>query len=630
MKKKLTFYVLLICFIFIMAGCIDNLRGPSWNTTARLPLTASSVSISEILEDAGEDINIPETDDPINYSFEFDYDTFGVETLNITLDNITSDSEIGAITISDLLNLEDSFDSIPSGTNLSGQAPLIIALDDVDAVSFQSGNMEITVTNEFATETLQDFKLTLDGLGTVEFDDMGGNIGPGISGTDQIDLSGKTISDNIEITVEGSVSGDGTEFGSIKVELKIDQATVTSIEGLDNINQSINQNVQLDLGITDISEMEIEDGSFDIDITSPAGSNLAFTISSIDLNGTTLSSIGTGYDLSGIIISGHIISLDVEGTLENDDPGNPVSINATDKFGIDISFSELTLSSLTAELQEEVELDEQRVELGEFPQEIDGVQLRDLDVKVVIENNSQSKMDFGNLFVTSVSGDQNPPTIGGAGEAVVDANDTGEFQIGHIVLDIINEHPDELFIGGKVTIGDGSETTITKYDNYVISVNGSVPFSVDIPENGISYKLDAEEIDTSELEMDSVTDYIDSGNLHMFVGNNFPVSIEASIYFSDDEGSLYDAHNKEYTLIVNAGQTDTNGKVTAETSNSIDLSLDSSTLDLFENDPVYMGVEIEIPNETGSPMAATLTSANYIRFSAYAEMTVKVNQRGDM
>ena len=298
------------------------------------------------------------------------------------------------------------------------------------------------------------------------------------------------------------------------------------------------------------------------------------------------------------------ISGDISGVIPDQDPSTP-------EWDFPIPNQNLGLQQVT------------------YPVDFTGIDVTDINLKLVLENNTGFQGDFL-LTMKAYSDDQGTPLLGSDGKPLVASFDmlvkprqpfTFDFAAQpdyQKFLNLINAKPNYVSfeIGGRFILG--ADFTISSSDNIKPTLDVAIPLAVGIQPGGatipgvysVNMTLTPDEIDMIEMANEFVAD----AGLHIIYTNRSEIGVGGVLRFSTPD-------NKRKTLTA----TILPGAVKDEAVVRIDQEL----IDILKNPAGFIVTcDVVIPNDSNSKRIMSLKSTDQIDCTIWADGRIKAHVPG--
>jgi len=637
-------FFVVIVFLTLVQCTIKKPEAPTWRTNIVLPLSNKTWDMSELIEKLDQE-NL--TTDSLGNPFFYYENVLDTVTINgsFTIDNVSQTIaeslgviDLDPITGSDFqINLSDEF-SVPPGDfpdtsfTISNSMPTI---GDFSSVTVATGYTQLVIDNDFGLDLDTVIVTIIDDISSLPVTtySIPGGIASGARSTTQIDLSGKTISNQLSVELQCHTPGafsfslaDKSLSTAVSMPLGLSVSSATA--KIPQISKSFSNTVDI-TSEHQLQSAVLDNGRLVLDIHNNTNLAAALTITLPDIfNGASPlvinQPISEGsyrqytYDLQGYSlepvdqIMPQSISIEVAAVVDSSgaelvtvDAGDDISVSASIE---NISFGEV--AGIIATTTADFDNIEQDIDL---PTGFEDIQLPSATITIEIEN----AVNIPGSFAVTVTGDQgqlktisgtvSPGTPGNPVTTVITDSDLGDF---------MNPIPQSITVTGSATFGDGSTSgSITPNDYVIADFTLSSPLELIIGGN----TFDGEWED-SELDIDSsVVDGLHQASFNAIITNHLPVGISAEILLSGDSATLYT--NPEVVLgpiTVTAGELNLDGTVSAATISENTLAMDSADLQVLYNDTLWVGELITLESTSGQ--AVRMTASDSFSISSYIEV----------
>lgn len=616
---------------------------PEFHTQITVPLASRSYSVLELLEDVdGIEIDA----DQIQLRFTGEVDSVSVDDeLTTTLNGFSMSAELGPFELDDDLSAGTAFtftDLAPPGTPTGDTVvpPFTFAvppqnasgLDDVSAVTFDSGQLVVDVTNNMAVP-LSGVCGASPGFHVVIEDAVSGatildwqqsqEIAPGEVATRTRPLAGLSIGSQVTVSVTGCTPGSGGQVVSvapsdeIAVDIRLVNATATSATSTVP-EQTFVEAGSADLG-GDLSLQQafVSAGTMDLTFTNNTALTghveLAFPGFSRGgaplLLNTTLAPGETRvvpFDLSGAAFDAPapVSSIDYTATVVTDSTGSTqVTLQSTDGVSVDASDVDLDLEWVVGVPDTIDETFGPFAETIEWPEETDGLLPAAASIVLTVHNEVGATIT-GSLVLRASNGTESdslthaftiqPGALGARVTTTVTLDETNS-----TILDLLAFYPTDLEIDGTMTVGDG--VSAVRLDRGALVTGDyavTAPFAFTV--TGATIQIDPTSVEMDQDMRDLLLDSVGRVAIHANLVNGFPFGAEATIMFDTDSASVFT--NPMVTLspvTAPAAEVDDGGKAEEPTTAQNALSLTEEEVETIAQPMIYVGVSLELAPSAG-------------------------------
>ena len=641
-KLALSLVVMILALTF-MQCTVKKPESPTWDTQLTIPLINRTYSMSEIIDKMDQDGITMDADSAIIFSVTEDIDTVTLDADNLATGDMTYQAvqQLGLIDIPAPAMAPVVLPIMMIGglaTYLPGNIPAtsfniatsIGTISEFSSAGITNGQVWVIVANDLGFEITADSVELWDdtynrSIGKQSFSNP---IDDGSIDSVLYDLSGRTISDNIEARITANTPG-GTVLSTSGKEMTIstrfdgDLTVGSATAEIPALNRSFSDAVTL--GETDaIYRATLTSGSLQLDIGNQTNLTADIDITFLDLvnGGTplniqrTVDPIGsrsvsvdlTGYELTPIDSTlPQDIRVDVVVTVAGTAPQH-VTISQTDQFMVDVSLSNLSFGTVTGVFSAvSTTLDPAQHEI-DVPQGFDSVRLVTAVLTLHIENSIEMP---GNLNLSLLGNNGKSMVITGAiSPGTTDSAVTTRL-IDSTVADFLSPVPSVITISGSAGFGDGvSEGSIKTGDYIWASIDILAPFEIIIPETSVEPDIESTEIDQDDRE--AITNHVIEARLVYNVINRMPLGAKVNIYLSGDSATVISDPEVSFVDEIFIVAAPTIGSIASDTVSTgyQQVVIDSIDLRVLDNDTLYIGTQIVLEDTNGQPVK--LTAGDYL------------------
>jgi len=625
------FLLILTAILLLSATCSlktpEESEKPSWNIDLNLPLYQNTFYADDLLEDSLFTVGK-------NSIYTFDT-TYSFEKKNIgelEIDPFTAQNskKLGNFEINnfsqetDPIQLDEVFtglQSSPSGLEITipedTDIPKItrtITFEKFKQVTFASGKIILKIDNNLPIELGRPLNAKIKNanndsviLETDKWDASNGDSGilPGENSSDTLDLSGKTLPNNIKIVITGDLCGSGPDtFVDNQENRESSFSVITNSQNLKASSaeaiipaQSIEKKSSISLPVSEfkIKKAKFKTVSLEINLDNNMALNqqLNFRIPDIvsdsetDTFSTNLDieknqSITKSYDLDNYKlllddIDNQIINYHFKYQLSSN--GEMVHLESSDNIVASVSIfgqnkeDQISFESIEGNIAKDnapaITIDNISKQIEVFPEEAKGINLSNVDMVINLETNLEAKFGL-NLQVKAFNKEGQSKTL--TVNKIINTQDSSDSNF-QIKIDkaekLININPNQISASGEAYVF--GKNVKLKYNQYIDSQLGIIiPLSVTFNDT-TEMKIDLE---PQKVDNQDIPDNLISGTLKYKTNNAFDFGTILDLYASRDSSKI--GTNKQDTLIDGL-------KIEYNNSFEGEVILDEKDIDLFEN-----------------------------------------------
>jgi hypothetical protein len=658
-KVKIRVLILPPAILLIAAACsIKEPQSPSWLTTWNVPITNKTYDINEILQDLDDFEMVLDSAGNPGFEVTQAFDTIRAEG-NLTVDgvNVALRDSLGLVDIAAPANATASTDvndifivnlGVIPPSSFDYDQPLD-ALGNFSWMDVESGTMVVTFTNTLDCD-LDTLIVTMTDLAdnhVVGVSNFPGGLPDNATRMDTIALDGQRISNTLSINYRGTTIAGGVLVGagphavdaeaSFPADITVSGAmaetpaitrTQTELAALNDstiIQSSIIESGNIQFTIINATQL-----AFSVDISSDcfAGGGNPLVITR-QVPGNSIANISQ--DLAGYSFvpvdspSTQYVKVEFSANVPPSAPSQN-TIYATDSLSVEADLSTVTFSTITGRFQPTtIDLPTTQQDL-DLPEGLDQARLTQAQLTLNLYNNSTVPADFD----IDISGDGRVLNLTGRIEGKSSAGDppllTAVLVDSDQLSTFLSPPPAAMAISGNGTLNPDYEIcTVTANDCIYGDIRIYSPIALAI-DNTISVDLDisANEIDP-DSRPDNFAETFRSGSVNVDLESHLPLSAALTLYI----GTVADSglYTDPATLILGpdtlqAGLTDSSGRVIESVVSQLSHTLDSDDLAIFDNDTVYFGQRIDLLATDSS--GVQVMGSDFIRIRSDAVMQIQI------
>ena len=673
---KTLIQVLSLLIIFFVSSCDfrEDYDLPSWDVEASAPIASSSVSFDDLLGDTTLSIDtlgdkslvFVYQKDLVEYNFD---EIVELNSISISRSETLGDVDISNVSFSDgitfgdvvspilipitggSLTIDDGamiplnttvapFNINPFDTERTDVVDKTIpydATDDFHLITFADGDLELTFSNNFdinLSNVIIDIYTLNDVGSTIPVNTFNiANLSAGQTYFESIDLSGKTMSGNIQVSISNvDIPAQSSSFivnysdelvASVLIkDIQLQEATVI-LPNQELIDEDTTF-VFNAAGGAQLNRVKMSSGEIKMDISSTLSSVLKFeyTIPNATLDGEpfyvfreipaggsineTISLANYEFDLTGKD-GNQTNTIYVESSARIDSTGDVVSISVEDGIESSISIENITPSAAWGFLGQDTVSESRETSFLDLSALKGDIDFEFVEVKMVTENNLGVAADLHVLKIESSNNNEtielespllaSPFTIAPA----VESNNSDNPVTGvvtEIIFDESNSNIDKIVESKPNTIafdfemvvnGDNNQDDGFIYLDY--GVNSELQIEIPVSMKGSNMVM----TDTVDVSL-SVPSIIVDGSFTILVNNGFPFDAEIKMEMMTLSGILIETLESED--FVRASEVDIHGKTISPTTSVLNFPFEDLSVALANTRKI--GLEITLntqPND---------------------------------
>ena len=637
----------IVAFLTLVQCTIKKPEAPSWDTNITVPMTNKTWNMSELIEKIDQNnLTIDSLGNPTFY-YQHRLDTVAISG-DFTLPEINQAiaESLGLVTLAPMaptnfsVTLISQFPGLPAGTFPDTSFTIIQAMPTMtsfNTATIVSGFSEMVIDN--------DFGLDLDTVIVTIYDDIAsqqvttyqipGGIPAGSMATDTIDLSGKTVSNQLSTQIHCHALQQ-TSFSLADKSMSSamgmpDGLTVSSATALmPQMSKSYAKSVEVGSS-HQVESAVLDSGRLILDFSNNTNMSVGLTITLPDfvlggsplvINRTIYAQQGGQYyyNLAGYALEPadqvmpQELDINVEaliasssGSIVTIDAGDAITVNAT----IDnIKFGPIT--GIIAPTTADFDSVEQTIDI---PTGFENMQLPSATLVLEIENS----VNIPGSFSVSIDGDQGQhKAISGTIQPGLPGNPVTTVFNDTNLTAFMAPMPETFTITGSATFGDGVTSGIINSSDFVVAtVTISSPMEMIID----SSVVDGEWADT-DLDIDSsVVNSFKSASFYADFENHLPLGVAVEILLSGDSATLYS--NPQVRLgpvTVESGEIGPDGTVSAATVSQTVLSMDAEDIQVLHSDTLWIGEVLTLLGSDGATVR--MSASDYLTIVGYIDLSV--------
>ena len=667
-SKFLLSILALFILIFLIQCAIEPPTAPKWETSLTIPLINKTFTMEKIVAD--EKNLSSDSDGNVHFDFEKDLNRYSIDDqLKMKPVNKSFNRDLGSFTIkspeekSITFELNDMNNQLAALHGTTGIIPpfgldliesKIPEFDEFKWVLIDTGSICLDLKNNLSVYLgpLIKLKIINDNPNyLIQEILIDKEIAPGETYKTRIDISGKKIYNQLSIKMEGQSSGSKNSAVLVNIHSSLDiNAHFNSLAIKEALAKIPEQRCKLAESITTkdstvISEATILSGELSLNfsnnlpldskiiyelcdfynsasqpvidsLTIPKNSDLVHTISLTNLNlKPEKASIGN----QKLLFNWEYI------TQRNEDF---VLIKNSDYVKADIKSSPIIFSEITGVLQE-IKIDLTPFsETLKFSEKLDSVVLENAIMELEIENainlparsniTVRGTNEIGKYVDLLICETITAAPVQGNEKTVIILNKNNSR-----LVDFLNLIPEQIEIFGSLKLGDGnSEGIITQTDYIEGKVKISAPLAMSFPVQTATSKVDTLKI--KENDRTKIKDNLLSGEVVAIVTNHLPIGASIQANISRTDSTVYS--NPDLIigpLFIEPALTNENGISSDSSTNEISFLLTKENLKIFEDSPIYTGIEITLPGTDGKSIR--IMESDFIKIQMYSKFKLSIN-----
>jgi len=639
---------LFLIFLTLFQCSLRKPTSPTWETDVTVPLICKTYDMVTIIEEVDEPSLCVDSLGQLRFLREVELDTTRMEellTFSATSYQIKENVGILRIDTPEPQETEFALSQVYQG-EVGLVPPFDFALSrELDSISnfstavLERGRAYILAENHLG--------LDLDWLKIEVIDDQSSQVidtmifseglGDGVVDTQEVDLSGKTVSNRVSYAIQAhtpggsilSLSGKYLKLGfsfcdSLFIREALAQIPEIHLEEVETFEIPPDEVVQRAL---------IKTGSLVLDI-----SNHTSLSSNLEITVPAFSGQGLPVSVNRFVLPGNQVSVEIPlgGYLFQPESGSELSVHLnavtegtgtekvwvswSDSIAVEARLTQLCFSEVTEIVQPTlVEITSMEKEI-DLPQGFDAAHMPAASLSLEIANG------------VSLPGELNVQIQGDAGQTlnlsakVEGGSPSDPSRIAVIESDLtqfLNPIPSQITVTGDVGFGDGiTSTTITQEDFVAGRIVMSSPLELILGSTQI--KIDQGQDSLGEDEREIVQERLKNTRMVSKFENHLPLSARVELYLK----TTPEVYTRPDLLIgpveLSAGEIDDAGNVVTPTFSQNVIQLDKEKLRIFESVPFYIGGKIFLPGTDGKKVK--FRASDYIKISSYLEVKVTAGE----
>ena len=654
--KVILMTVVVLVALSLMQCTIKKPESPTWSTQVVVPLINRTYMMTEIVDKIDQEGVSIDADSNVIFTAQREIDTVQLDSEDLATADLsyTAFEQIGLVDIAapalapvvlDITLISGLAAYVPGpvpATSFSIVSSIPPA-DNFASVGIVSGQAYVIVANNLG------FDITATG---VELWDVTYNRSIGTNsfpipiaegGVDSalFDLSGKTISNNIEARVAASTVGGlvlSTSGKQITTTLRFDGDLVSdaATAEIPALNRTFSQTIAL--SETDVIHRAVfSAGLLQVEIGNQTNLTTQIDVTFPDLvnNGVpltfhrTVGAIGSsvinvnlaGYELEPVDLTvPQNIQVEVEATIPATAP-QKVSFNHTQQFFADANLSGLVFDTVTGVFTSvETTLSPTQHEL-DVPDGFESAELVSAILTLDIENDVRLPGAL-NLLLQGSNG-KSMIIAGTVTPGMLSGPVTTRF-IDSTVAAFLSPMPSTITISGSATYGDGVSVGTIESGNWIrANVDIFAPLEVILPETVVEPDIESETIDQDDI--DAITDHVIEARLIYNVINHLPVGARVNLYLSGDSATVISNPQASFLDEIFVVAAPTVGGIASDTVSTgyQQVIIDSVEVQVLKHDTLYIGTQLILDDTNGLPVK--LTAGDYLTIVGRVEVDYRFN-----
>ncbi len=643
-------FVIILAFLTLVQCTVKKPEAPTWETKLTVPLVNKAWDMAELIDKIDqENLTTDSLGNPF-FFYETVLDTVSVEGSFSIADAVDTIAEsLGVVQLNPFGGAQVSVDLSDYVALQSGVVPPISfditqslpPMGEFATISVESGYTLVTIVNDFGLD-LDTVIVTLNDLqlgAPVTVYDVPGGIPVGDIRVDTVDLSGKTISNQLELSLHCHTPG-ATSFSLADKSLA---ATVSMPEGprvtsataqLPQVTREFSDAVTIS-SVHQVQSALLSNGEAVLDIENNTNIpiNLVITLDDIK-DGTSpltidqaISGGQTGqfvYGLAGYTIEPadqimpQALSISVAAIIDSSG-SQLVTFNAGDKISVSTGIRNVSLASVRGILAPTSATFDNVQQTIELPKGFDHVQLTSAVMYLEIENS----VDIPGSFALTIDGDGRQKSLAGAISRGTPLSPTTTLIIDGDLADFLNPVPELLTVSGNAVFGDGVTAGSINADDYItasVTIRSPIEMVVD------STTIDGD-WESSDIDDGTVTDIVNNTNeatLHLTVTNHLPVGMSARVLLSGDSATLYsDPEVVLGPMPVSAANLTGDGTVESAVVSEGVVRLNADEVQVLAHKPFWIGQIYTLHSTNGETVK--FSPGDSFAVSGYIELDLNVS-----
>ncbi len=666
MFRKLLPFLVAVLLLGILACSPSEPELPQWDISIdRIPLLGPDTLImGEQIED--DNLNTDSDslfviefngDEQIEVSDQMQQEAVTPDAFEGTIGNFEISGNSGETTT---FGIFDIFPHLSAGSQIIAPVTITpvskdISMDNFSSATFVSGQITIDLTNNMPFDFGAPISIALYDVGnsrTVSTVLFLGEISSN-GGTEQtsIDLAGETLSNSLRVILSGDEDGTGSAVtlsaaDGVSIDVGMENLVASSANAQIPAQEfSITDAVDINTDSMKVISADISSGTLNLSFSSDFDFDVTLDLSLpqiVDGLGTAVSQVinipaNTSNNLTAIDLAGKTLNLSggsLNFDIDVDIPSSGLSyrqVDATDKITTQVSTTTLEFSSVTADLDLDVDFPSFQEEVVSLDFDLPDINFTDITFTLdFVDNPADMDIDMtlrgtkeGSADITA---NYNFSITGGMTNIVVLSNDGVTVNglangTGSGIVDVINLLPEYMEFSGSAHIDDDNATLTG--DPILISYTVDVPFIFSIPDGAV-LEGDVDTLDIEDDTREKMRENFKGSTIDIVLANGLPIG--GSLRLRVAEEAEYQSIPEDQWQILSsftfdAAETNDDGDVVHAPDQEVSVGLtEEQVLKLADSEYLYWEVELD---------AVTIgkiksTDAFYLR-AGYLSGTMRIN-----
>ena len=550
--------------------------------------------------------------------------------------------------------------SVIPGAVITPTRRALPTIEEFDQATLDAGTLSITLVNNLPVPLGGAAPLSIriydaGGVTPLVTAQTNATLATGDSVTLPVDLAGRSFTNHLEVEVEGSTPGSGSQSVLLRAEDGLDIRCALSGLGyrtatLKPVAQAMmtQESLTLDPGVR-LTHAAFQSGRLTAHLanTLPLPVTITLTVPEITRNGGSLvetrtlaagspanpARLDAVIELSGATLSSaqpdgaSAVGLEMAGRTEASN--TPVSLSSSMGVSAELEATTLALASVSGRFDgKQVEVTP-TVTTTDLPADIESLRFEHATLTLDLENGAGLSATT-DLVLTGRRSGQPDVTLPLAGYRIAPALN-GQATTTRIVLDetnsrlldLVHLYPASVSLAGHVTLGDGTTTgSLTRTDTVTGHFRLTAPlrFMFDT----VEHTADSFSFTLGQKAQDAIRDHVTAAEVEVRLVNRFPVAVSAVLQFAAD--SLAAGDSAEVVLApvtIGAAPVDAGGRATSGLTQTFTVTIPTEKIPFFARDTVWGSARLTL-HPAAAGQAVEITVGDYVDVKALARFRYRV------
>lgn len=665
-----------LALALFLSGCgLQKPETPTFETSLNIPAADEHYDTAQLIDSADYLETDPATGAP-RFVVEGDFGPQGVATaLDVAVQAQSYGATLSTIAVTDPPELSTHYPltqllglvvppaggpSIIPGAVITPTRRALPAIEEFETATLDAGTLTITLTNNLP--------VALGGASPlkVRVYDAGGNtpilsaqatttLATGASLALPVSLAGRTFTNHLEVEVEGSTPGSGSQSVLVRVEDGLDvNCALGGLSYRSATLKPVAQNIETDETLTLDPGVRLVSAAFQsgrlaarLSNTLPLPITVTLTAPEITRGGAPLvetHAVPAGspasparLDVTIDLAGASLMSAETDGSTSvrlrlagrTEASGTPVALSSSMGVTAELAATTLALSAVTGRFDGKVVEVSPTVSTTDLPDDIETLRFEQATLTLDLENGAALAATT-QLTLTGQRDGQPDVTLPLSGYRIEPARN-GQPTTTRITLDqansrlleLVHIYPGRVTLAGHVTLGDGTTTgSLNRADTVRGHFRLTAPLRFKF--DAVEHVADSFSFTLGQKAQDAIRDHVTAADVEVKLVNRFPVAVTAVLQFAGDSLAAGDTADVVLAPVtIDAAPVDAAGKAVSGLTQTFTVTIPSDKIPFFARPTVWGTARLTL-HPAAAGQAVEIQANDYVDVKALARFRYQV------